>query len=72
MPSRTRDEMLVDFLRSLVSWGLSGVWMVTSDANEGLVTAVREVLPGAAWAALPGPLLAQRVQGRPQGRARRP
>ena len=41
--------MLVDFLRSLVSWGLSGVWMVTSDANEGLVTAVREVLPGAAW-----------------------
>ena len=60
MPSRTRDEMLVDFLRSLV------------DAREGLVATVREVLPGAAWAALPGPLLAQRVQGHPQGRARRP
>ena len=60
MPSRTRDEMLADFLRSLV------------DAREGLVAAVREVLPGAAWAALPGPLLVQRVQGYPRGSARRP
>ena len=34
LPSRTRDEMLADFLRSLV------------DAREGLVAAVREVLPG--------------------------
>jgi hypothetical protein len=34
LPSRTRDEMLVDFLRSLV------------DAREGLAAAVREVLPG--------------------------
>jgi putative transposase len=38
-----------DFLRSLVSRGLSGVRMVTSDANEGLVAAAGEVPPGAAW-----------------------
>ncbi|QUC04357.1 transposase [Atopobium sp. oral taxon 416] len=36
------------------------------------MAATREVLPGAAWAALPGPLLAQRVQGHPQGSVRRP
>ncbi|MBM6953897.1 transposase [Enorma phocaeensis] len=37
------------FLLSLRERGLSGVRLVTSDAHEGLVRAVREALPGAAW-----------------------
>lgn len=37
------------FLLSLRARGLSGVELVTSDAHEGLVRAVRETLPGAAW-----------------------
>ena len=37
------------FLLSLRARGLSGVRLVTSDAHEGLVRAVREALPGAAW-----------------------
>ena len=38
-----------DFLLSLRRRGLSGVRLVVSDAHEGLVRAVREVLTGAAW-----------------------
>lgn len=38
-----------EFLLSLRRRGLSGVRLVTSDAHEGLVRAVREVMLGAAW-----------------------
>lgn len=38
-----------DFLLGLRRRGLSGVRLVTSDAHEGLVRAMREALPGAAW-----------------------
>jgi len=37
------------FLRSLVSRGLSGVQLVTSDAHEGLKGAVAAALPGSSW-----------------------
>jgi transposase-like protein len=37
------------FFRSLVTRGLSGVALVTSDAHPGLVGAIRATLPGAAW-----------------------
>jgi transposase-like protein len=37
------------FLRSLVSRGLSGVQLVTSDAHEGLKGAIAAVLQGASW-----------------------
>lgn len=37
------------FLRGLVARGLSGVQLVTSDANVGLVEAIQATLPGAAW-----------------------
>lgn len=37
------------FLKGLRRRGLSGVRCVVSDAHEGLVSAVAEVLPGAAW-----------------------
>ena len=37
------------FLLSLRERGLSGVELVTSDAHSGLVRAVRECFPGAAW-----------------------
>ena len=37
------------FFRSLVTRGLSGVALVTSDAHGGLVGAIRATLPGAAW-----------------------
>ncbi len=37
------------FLRGLRERGLSGVQCVTSDAHGGIVRAVREVFPGAAW-----------------------
>jgi putative transposase len=37
------------FLRSLVSRGLKGVQLVTSDAHEGLKGAITAVLQGASW-----------------------
>lgn len=37
------------FSRSLVTRGLSGVALVTSDAHGGLVGPIRATLPGAAW-----------------------
>ena len=37
------------FLRGLAARGLSGVWLVTSDAHEGLRAAIASVLPGASW-----------------------
>jgi transposase-like protein len=37
------------FLRALVSRGLSGVQLVTSDAHEGLKGAIAAVLQGASW-----------------------
>jgi len=37
------------FLRSLVSRGLTGVQLVTSDAHEGLKGAIAAVLQGAGW-----------------------
>jgi putative transposase len=37
------------FLRSLVARGLSGVRLVTSDANRGLKCAIEAVLQGASW-----------------------
>jgi transposase-like protein len=37
------------FLRSLVSRGLSGVQLVTSDAHEGLKGAIASALPGSSW-----------------------
>ncbi len=37
------------FLRSLVARGLKGVQLVTSDAHEGLKTAIAAVLAGASW-----------------------
>ncbi len=37
------------FLRSLVSRGLSGVQLVTSDAHRGLKGAIEAVLQGASW-----------------------
>jgi transposase-like protein len=37
------------FLRSLVARGLKGVKLVTSDAHEGLKTAIASVLQGSSW-----------------------
>lgn len=37
------------FLRDLVTRGLSGVRLVTSDAHPGLVDAIGATLPGASW-----------------------
>jgi transposase-like protein len=37
------------FLRDLVTRGLSGVALVTSDAHNGLVAAIGATLPGASW-----------------------
>ena len=37
------------FFRDLVSRGLSGVRLVTSDAHAGLVAAISATLPGASW-----------------------
>lgn len=37
------------FLRSLVSRGLSGVQLATSDAHEGLKGAIAATLPGSSW-----------------------
>lgn len=39
----------LDFLRSLVDRGLSGVELVVSDAHPGLVSAIETTLVGAAW-----------------------
>jgi putative transposase len=39
----------VQFLRSLVARGLSGVQLVISDAHQGLKGAIEAVLQGAAW-----------------------
>ena len=39
----------ISFLRSLVSRGLRGVKLVTSDAHQGLKRAVQTVLVGASW-----------------------
>lgn len=39
----------LDFLRSLVNRGLSGVQLVTSDAHPGLVSAIQTTLPGSSW-----------------------
>jgi putative transposase len=39
----------LDFLRSLVRRGLTGVELVTSDAHEGLKAAVEQALTGATW-----------------------
>jgi transposase-like protein len=43
------EETWKDFLRSLVSRGLSGVLLVISDAHTGIRKAVRAVLHGASW-----------------------
>ena len=39
----------LDFLRSLVNRGLSGVELVISDAHPGLVSAINATLPGTLW-----------------------
>lgn len=39
----------ISFLRSLKSRGLEGVKLVISDAHEGLVGAIEEVLTGSSW-----------------------
>lgn len=39
----------LDFLRSLVNRGLSGVELVISDAHAGLVSAINATLPGTSW-----------------------
>jgi transposase-like protein len=39
----------VQFFRGLVARGLSGVYLVISDAHEGLKDAIRAVLQGASW-----------------------
>ncbi|GMR10304.1 MAG: hypothetical protein BMS9Abin28_1125 [Anaerolineae bacterium] len=39
----------LDFLRSLVRQGLKGVRLVTSDAHEGLKSALDQVLSRASW-----------------------
>jgi putative transposase len=43
------EAFWLEFLRSLVQRGLSGVQLVISDAHEGLKTAIGLVLNGAAW-----------------------
>jgi putative transposase len=37
------------FLRSLSRRGLSGLWLIVSDAHPGLKAAIAKVFPGAAW-----------------------
>jgi transposase-like protein len=39
----------LEFLRSLVNRGLSGIELVISDAHSGLVAAIRTSCPGASW-----------------------
>ncbi|MFZ3079947.1 MAG: IS256 family transposase [Bellilinea sp.] len=43
------EAFWLEFLRSLVGRGLSGVQLVTSDAHEGLKAAIGHVLSGASW-----------------------
>ena len=43
------EAFWVEFLRSLVKRGLTGVQLVISDAHEGLKNAVSKVLNGASW-----------------------
>lgn len=38
-----------EFFADLVARGLTGVWLVTSDAHTGLVEAIAANLPGAVW-----------------------
>ena len=38
-----------DFMKSLRRRGLDGVMMITSDAHEGIIQAVSEIYPEAAW-----------------------
>ena len=47
------------FFRDLAARGLSGVALVTSDADRGLTEAIGATLPGASWAAVPHPLRRQ-------------
>jgi len=62
-------EFWRSFLRQLVSRGLGGVRLVTSDSHLGLKQAVAEVLVGATWQPLPRPLHAQRPGHGAQARA---
>ena len=43
------EAFWLDFLRSLVRRGLTGVQLVTSDAHEGLKKALGQVLAGVTW-----------------------
>jgi len=43
------EAFWLDFLRSLMRRGLTGVRLVTSDAHEGLKAALGQVLAGATW-----------------------
>lgn len=43
------DAFWLEFLRSLVQRGLKGVQLVTSDAHEGLKSAIAQVLSGTSW-----------------------
>jgi len=43
------EAFWLEFLRSLVARGLTGVQLVISDAHEGLKAAVAQVLSGASW-----------------------
>ena len=47
--SRETEAAWLDFLRSLVNRGLSGVDLVISDAHPGLVSAIQATTPGASW-----------------------
>jgi transposase-like protein len=42
-------EFWVEFLRSLLARGLSGVQLVISDSHAGLTAAIAQVLGGATW-----------------------
>ena len=43
------EAFWLEFLRSLVQRGLTGVQLVISDAHEGLKAAIAQVLSGASW-----------------------
>lgn len=47
-PNESR-ETWTDFLRSLKKRGLTDVQMITSDAHEGIIHAIRKEYPGVAW-----------------------
>jgi putative transposase len=46
---RRRFPGWLGFFRDLTARGLTGVQLVTSDAHNGLVSAIGATLPGAAW-----------------------